>query len=80
MRCGNVTKMSFDLNVKMFLHHLGIQPPVADMLGIFGAIKILLGQVDVVMGLHGVAGIHLLLNLLRTDGIKTRSSPPPLPR
>ena len=50
----------------MFLHHLGIQPPVADMLGIFGAIKILLGQVDVVMGLHGVACIYLLLNLLGT--------------
>ena len=43
------------------------------MLGIFGAIKILLGQVDVVMGLHGVACIYLLLNLLGTDGIKTRS-------
>ena len=43
------------------------------MLGIFGAIKILLGQVDVVMGLHGVAAIYLLLNLLGTDGIKTRS-------
>ena len=61
----------------MFLHHLGIQPPVADMLGIFGAIKILLGQVYVVMGLHGVACIYLLLNLLGTDGIKTRRHPPP---
>ena len=63
----------------MFLHHLGIQPPVADMLGIFGAIKILLGQVDVVMGLHGEAGIYLLLNLLGTDGIQTRRYPAHLP-
>ena len=47
------------------------------MLGIFGAIKILLGQVDVVMGLHGVAGIYLLLNLLGTDGIHTRRYAPP---
>ena len=49
------------------------------MLGIFSAIKILLGQVDVVMGLHGVAAIYLLLNLLDTDGIKTKRYPPPLP-